>query len=116
MFREGLARYAQEVGDGMRAQGWLWAPGELRASQTAARAIVLIVLGPGAAKLAVGLSRGRRVLLPGICTAVFAIAYGVVARRLTGFGRGGATVAGRAALLARRTAHDPRARDTRCRT
>ncbi|MBK1823165.1 TIGR04222 domain-containing membrane protein [Burkholderia orbicola] len=114
VFRERLARYAQEVVDGMRAQGWFWAPGELRASRTAARAIALLVLGTGAAKLAVGLSRGRPVLLLCICMAVFAIAYRIVAGRLTGFGRGGATAAGRAALLERRNAHDPQAaRDAR---
>ncbi|HHT9057178.1 TPA: TIGR04222 domain-containing membrane protein, partial [Burkholderia cenocepacia] len=89
VFRERLAKYAQEVVDGMRAQGWWWAPGELRVSRLAARAIVLLVLGTGAAKLAVGLSRGRPVLLLGICMAVFALAYRIVARRLTGLGRGG---------------------------
>ncbi|MBN3836466.1 TIGR04222 domain-containing membrane protein [Burkholderia sp. Ac-20344] len=109
VFRERLAGYAQEVVDGMRAQGWLWAPGEMRASRLAARAIVLLVLGTGAAKLAVGLSRGRPVLLLAVSMAVFAVAYRIIARRLTGFGRGGATAAGRAALLARRIAHDPRA-------
>ncbi|WP_455778751.1 TIGR04222 domain-containing membrane protein, partial [Burkholderia stabilis] len=88
-FRQRLARYVQEVVDGMRAQGWLWAPGEMRASRMAARAIVLLVLGVGAAKLAIGLSRGRPVLLLVLCMAVFAIAYRIVAKRLTGFGRGG---------------------------
>ncbi|MGU4703673.1 TIGR04222 domain-containing membrane protein, partial [Burkholderia cepacia] len=114
VFRERLARYAQEVVDRMRAQGWFWAPGELRASRMAARAIALLVFGTGAAKLAVGLSRGRPVLLLCICMALFAIAYRIVAGRLTGFRRGGPTAAGRAALLERRNAHDPRAaRDAR---
>nr|WP_310623439.1 TIGR04222 domain-containing membrane protein [Burkholderia cenocepacia] len=128
VFRERLARYAQEVVDGMRAQGWFWAPGELRASRMAARAIALLVLGTGAAKLAVGLSRGRPVLLLCICMAVFAIAYRIVAGRLTGFGRGGATAARRAARAperarsagcARRAARTQRAgsvRNTRRRT
>ena len=63
-FASGSPGTMQEVVDGMRAQGWLWAPGEMRASRVAARAMVLIVLGIGAAKLAIGLSRGRPVLLP----------------------------------------------------
>lgn len=107
-FRQRLARYAQELADGMRAQGWLWAPGEMRASRCA-RGIALLVLGTGAAKLAVGLSRGRPVLLLVICMATFAIAYRILVRRLTGFGRGGTTAAGQAALVARRISHDARA-------
>ncbi|OXH83130.1 hypothetical protein CA830_35460, partial [Burkholderia multivorans] len=75
----------------------------------AARAIVLIVLGTGVAKLAVGLSRGRPVLLLGISMAAFAIAYGIIAERLTGFGRGGLSVGGRATLDAHRNdRHDER--------
>ncbi|RQS94686.1 TIGR04222 domain-containing membrane protein [Burkholderia seminalis] len=69
----------------------------------AARAIALLVLGTGAAKLAVGLSRGRPVLLLVIGMAAFAIAYRIVVGRLTGFGRPGLTVGGQASLAARRT-------------
>ncbi|MDN8000054.1 TIGR04222 domain-containing membrane protein [Burkholderia multivorans] len=108
-FRQLLARRAAQYADAVRRREWLWAPGEMRAARLAARAIVLIVLGTGVAKLAVGLSRGRPVLLLGISMAAFAIAYGIIAERLTGFGRGGLSVGGRATLDAHRNdRHDER--------
>ncbi|MEN8514214.1 TIGR04222 domain-containing membrane protein [Burkholderia sp. RS02] len=103
-FRQLLARRFSEFADSLRNCGWFWAPGEMRTARIAARTIALLVLGTGAAKLAVGLSRGRPVLLLVICMAAFAIAYHFVAQRLTGFGRGGLTVGGQASLDAYRSA------------
>ncbi|WP_343727550.1 TIGR04222 domain-containing membrane protein [Burkholderia seminalis] len=102
-FRQLLARHAAEHAKSLRARGCFWAPGDLRTARMAARAIALLVLGTGAAKLAVGLSRGRPVLLLVIGMAAFAIAYRIVVGRLTGFGRPGLTVGGQASLAARRT-------------
>ncbi|PFH27611.1 TIGR04222 domain-containing membrane protein [Burkholderia sp. JKS000303] len=103
-FRQLLARRVSDYASALRGRGWLWASGEMRAARMAARAVALVVLGTGAAKLAVGLSRGRPVLLLAISMAVFAIAYRIVARRLTGFGRSGLTVGARTALAAHRSA------------
>ncbi|MCW3618665.1 TIGR04222 domain-containing membrane protein, partial [Burkholderia cenocepacia] len=80
-FRQLLARRASEHADATRRRGWFWAPGEMLMARLAARAILLIVLGTGMAKLAVGLSRGRPVLLLGISMAVFVIAYRMIVRR-----------------------------------
>ncbi|KVC28564.1 TIGR04222 domain-containing membrane protein [Burkholderia pseudomultivorans] len=108
-FRQLLAPRAAKYADAVRRRDWLWAPGEMRTARLAARAIVLAVLGTGIAKLAVGLSRGRPVLLLGISMAAFAIAYGIIAERLTGFGRGGLSVGGQATLDAHRNdRHDER--------
>jgi len=100
-FRQLLARRAAEQAKSLRARGCFWAPGDMWTARMA-RAIALGVLGTGAAKLAVGLSRGRSVLLLVICMAAFAIAYRIVVGRLTGFGRPGLTVGGQASLAARR--------------
>ncbi|EDT39466.1 TIGR04222 domain-containing membrane protein [Burkholderia ambifaria] len=104
-FRQLLAQRVSDYANALRGRGWMWEAGEMRAARMASRAIALAVLGTGAAKLAVGLSRGRPVLLLVISMAVFAIAYRIVTRRLTGFGRGGLTVGAKTALAAR-----PRAR------
>ncbi|RQR25555.1 TIGR04222 domain-containing membrane protein [Burkholderia sp. Bp9142] len=103
-FRQLLARRVSDAANALRGRGWQWAAGEMRAARMASCAIALAVLGTGAAKLAVGLSRGRPVLLLVISMVVFAIAYRIVARRLTGFGRGGLTVGARTALAAHRSA------------
>ncbi|NIF44313.1 TIGR04222 domain-containing membrane protein [Burkholderia sp. Tr-862] len=105
-FRQLLARRVSDYANALRGRGrdWLWKAGEMRAARMASRAIALAVLGTGAAKLAVGLSRGRPVLLLVISMAVFAIAYRIVTRRLTGFGRGGLTVGGRTAVAAHQRA------------
>ena len=100
-----LAHRASGYANAMCRRGWLWAPGEMRTARLAARAIVLAVLGTGMAKLAVGLSRGRPVLLLGIGMAVFAIAYRIIAARMIGFGRGGLSVGGQATLAAHRNDH-----------
>ncbi|VWC50141.1 hypothetical protein BLA6993_07837 [Burkholderia lata] len=107
-FRQLLARRAAEYADALRGCGWFWAPGEMRTARMAARGIALLVLGTGAAKLAVGLSRGRPVLLLVIGMAAFALAYRIVTRRLTGFGRGGLTMGGQAS----RAAYGNACRDT----
>ena len=105
-FRQLLARRVSDYANALRGRrgAWLWEAGEMRVARMASRAIALAVLGTGAAKLAVGLSRGRPVLLLVISMAVFAIAYRIVTRRLTGFGRGGLTVGGRTALAAHQRA------------
>ncbi|MGU7769497.1 TIGR04222 domain-containing membrane protein [Burkholderia sp. MR1-5-21] len=97
-FRLRLARREPETVAALRKNGWLWAAGDMQAARMAARTIALLVLGTGAAKLAVGLSRGRPVLLLVISMVVFAFAYRIVTRRLTGFGRSGATYGGQARL------------------
>ncbi|KVW71627.1 TIGR04222 domain-containing membrane protein [Burkholderia ubonensis] len=101
-FRERLAWREAGYADALHRKGWLWAPGEMRTTRMAARAILLLVLGVGAAKLAIGLSRGRPVLLMMIFMAAFMAAYHFLAGRLPGFGRGGVTRGGQAALDAHR--------------
>ncbi|MBM2770485.1 TIGR04222 domain-containing membrane protein [Burkholderia anthina] len=103
-FRQLLARRVSGHASALRGRGWLWASGEMRAARMAARAVALVVLGTGAAKLAVGLGRGRPVLLLAVSMVAFAIAYRIVARRLTGFGRSGLTVGARTAFAAQRSA------------
>ncbi|RQR26934.1 TIGR04222 domain-containing membrane protein [Burkholderia sp. Bp9143] len=103
-FRQLVDCRVSEYANALRDRDWFWAPGEMRA-RLVARAIALIVLGTGAAKLAVGLSRGRAVPLLVISMAAFAIAYRIVAGRLTGFGQGGLTVGARVALDAHGSAH-----------
>ncbi|TCW80970.1 TIGR04222 domain-containing membrane protein [Burkholderia sp. SRS-46] len=97
-FRARLAQREPGIVAGLRRNGWLWAPGDLRAARWAARAIALLVLGTGAAKLAVGLVRGRPVLLLMICMAAFAIGYRIMSASLSGFRRGGVTHGGQAAF------------------
>ncbi|MBN3790854.1 TIGR04222 domain-containing membrane protein [Burkholderia sp. Ac-20353] len=101
-FRQRLAQREPEYADALRKKGWLWAPGEMRAARMAARAIALLVLGTGVTKFAVALTRGRPVLLLVISMVVFGFACRIVTRRLTGFGRGGATYGGQAWLDAHR--------------
>ncbi|KVR15135.1 hypothetical protein WK13_11820 [Burkholderia ubonensis] len=101
-FRQHLAWREGHCELALRRKGWLWAPGEMRAAWMAARAILLLVLGVGAVKLAIGLSRGRPVLLLMIFMAAFMAAYHFVVGRLPGIGRGGVTHGGQAALDAHR--------------
>ncbi|KWH43941.1 TIGR04222 domain-containing membrane protein [Burkholderia stagnalis] len=108
-FRTRLAQRESGIVAGLRRNGWLWAPGDMRTARIAARAIALLVFGTGAAKLAIGLSRGRPVLLLMICMAGFSIGYHIVSARLSGFGRGGMTRGGQAAL----DAHGEARRDDR---
>ncbi|WP_241022945.1 TIGR04222 domain-containing membrane protein, partial [Burkholderia sp. Se-20373] len=101
-FRQRLAWREADCAAALQRKGWLWAPGEMRATRMAARGILLLVFGAGAAKLAVGLSRGRPVLLLMIVMAAFMVAYHFMVERLPGFGRGGMTRGGEAALDAQR--------------
>ncbi|WP_041492715.1 TIGR04222 domain-containing membrane protein [Burkholderia lata] len=101
-FRQRLAWREADCAVALQRKGWLWAPGEMRATRMAARAILLLVFGAGAAKLAVGLTRGRPVLLLMIVMTAFMVAYHFMVGRLPGFGRGGMTRGGEAALDAHR--------------
>ncbi|RQS02611.1 TIGR04222 domain-containing membrane protein [Burkholderia sp. Bp9002] len=102
-FRERLAWHDAGHAEALHRKGWLWAPGDMRTARMAARTILLLVLGTGAAKLAIGLSRGRPVLLLMIFMAAFMAAYHFLAGRLPGFGLGGVTSGGQAALDAHRS-------------
>ncbi|WP_179402807.1 TIGR04222 domain-containing membrane protein [Burkholderia guangdongensis] len=97
-FRDRLVAEASVMADALQREGWIWAPHAMRGARLAARAIVLLVLGLGAAKVLIGLSRGRPVMWLLVEMAAFAIAYRALAAQLIGLGCGGPTAAAGAAL------------------
>lgn len=71
--------------------GWLWKRGGMRGLLFVARVAALCVAALGFAKICVGMSRDRPVMLLVFGVILFALAYVIVMKRLPGLGRSGPT-------------------------